>query len=113
MSLGQSLRRLRENKGITLAALAERVDSHVGNLSRIERDKARPSLDLLYKIAEALDYQLTDVFQHVEECRGNVKQSALNAIFITLLEQDQDLLLEFAQLLKKRNDDCQQKADSE
>lgn len=39
MSLGRSLRELRHAKGMTLASLARQADSHVGNLSRIERDK--------------------------------------------------------------------------
>ena len=103
MSLGQSLRKLRKNKGLTLADLAEKVGSHVGNLSRVERDAAKPSLDLLYRIADALDYRLTDIFQLAESCQENSRQSALNALFISLVEQDQELLLEFAQLLKKRS----------
>ncbi|WP_404416178.1 helix-turn-helix domain-containing protein [Marinospirillum sp.] len=102
MSLGQSLRRLRKNKGITLARLAEEVGSHVGNLSRIERDSAKPSLDLLYKIAEALDYQLADIFQEADSQYASRRQSALNTLFISLVDQDQELLLEFAELLQRR-----------
>jgi transcriptional regulator with XRE-family HTH domain len=103
MSLGQSIRVLRKNKGLTLAELARKVDSHVGNLSRIERNTARPSLDLLYKISDALDYSLSDIFFMADsktvKCH---KQSALLAVFISLVEQDQDLMLEFAYLLKQR-----------
>lgn len=102
MSLGRSLRALRKNKGLTLAQLAEQVDSYVGNLSRIERDAAKPSLDLLYKITAALDYRLADVFLLAESEEPNTKQTALNAVFISLLEQDQELLLEFAKLLQSR-----------
>lgn len=102
MSLGQSLRSLRKNRNMTLAELASRVGSHVGNLSRIERDAAKPSLDLLYKISEALDYRLADIFDLTEPNIAKVSQSALNAIFISLLEKDQELLLEFAKLLQAR-----------
>ncbi|WP_375194035.1 helix-turn-helix domain-containing protein [Marinobacter sp.] len=102
MSLGQALKQLRKKQGLTLADLAEQTQSHVGNLSRIERGAARPSLDLLYRIAQALGFSITDVFSVAENRHLNPRQVALNAIFISLLEEDQLLLLEFAELLAKR-----------
>lgn len=103
MSLGQALRNLRKERGLTLADVAERTDSHVGNLSRIERGLARPSLDLLYRLAEALGFSITDIFSVAEQKQLDSEQVALNAIFISLLEEDRELLLEFAQLLQERS----------
>lgn len=104
MSLGQSIRMLRKNKGLTLAELANKVGSHVGNLSRIERGSAKPSLNLLYKISDALDYSLAEIFSMTDiNTKKPDKQSALHAVFISLVEQDQELLLEFAHLLQKRS----------
>ncbi|XKH01255.1 helix-turn-helix domain-containing protein [Marinobacter nauticus] len=102
MSLGQALKQLRKEQGLTLAELAEQTQSHVGNLSRIERGMARPSLDLLYRLAKALGFSITDIFSVAENRQLNAKQVALNAVFISLLEEDQQLLLEFAELLTKR-----------
>lgn len=102
MSLGQALKQLRKKQGLTLAELAEQTNSHVGNLSRIERGMARPSLDLLYRLAEALGFSITDIFSVAENRQLNTRQVALNAVFISLLEEDQQLLLEFAELLTKR-----------
>jgi len=102
MNLGQAIRRLRKQQGLTLAELADRCDSHVGNLSRIERCLARPSLDLLYRLAEALDLSLTDIFSVAEKNQLDSQQVALNAAFISLLEEDRQLLLDFAELLQKR-----------
>ncbi len=102
MSLGQALKQLRKKQGLTLAELAEQTHSHVGNLSRIERGTARPSLDLLYRLAEALGFSITDIFSVAENRQLNARQVALNAVFISLLEEDQRLLLEFAELLTKR-----------
>lgn len=104
MSLGQALRQLRKQKGLTLAELAEKTDSYVGNLSRIERDVARPSLELLYRISEALNFSMSEVFalSEPDEKKSNPDQVALNAIFISLLEKDRDLLLAFARLLQER-----------
>lgn len=102
MSLGQALKQLRKKQGLTLAEVADQTNSYVGNLSRIERDVARPSLDLLYRLAEALGFSITDIFSVAENRQLNARQVALNAVFISLLEEDQQLLLEFAELLKKR-----------
>ncbi|WP_273206507.1 helix-turn-helix domain-containing protein [Marinobacter subterrani] len=102
MSLGQALKQLRKKKGLTLAEMAEKTHSHVGNLSRIERGMARPSLDLLYRLAEALGFSITDIFSVAENQQLSSRQVALNAVFISLLEEDQQLLLEFAELLAKR-----------
>ncbi|MDQ2076618.1 helix-turn-helix domain-containing protein [Marinimicrobium sp. ABcell2] len=102
MSLGNALKELRKSQGLTLAELAARTDSHVGNLSRIERDAAKPSLDLLYRLADALSFSLADIFSVAEQSEADGEQVALNALFISLLEQDRELLLEFARLLQKR-----------
>ncbi|KPP96951.1 helix-turn-helix transcriptional regulator [Marinobacter sp. HL-58] len=102
MNLGQALKQLRKKQGLTLAELAEQTHSHVGNLSRIERGLARPSLDLLYRLAGALGFSITDIFSVAENRQLNARQVALNAVFISLLEQDQQLLLDFAELLTKR-----------
>lgn len=102
MSLSQALKQLRKKQGLTLAELAEQTHSHVGNLSRIERGLAKPSLDLLYRLAKALGFSITDIFSVAENRKLNAKQVALNAVFISLLEEDQELLLEFAELLAKR-----------
>lgn len=103
MSLGSALKELRKGQGMTLAELAERTDSHVGNLSRIERDAAKPSLDLLYRLAEALNFSLTDIFSVAEQARPGSDQLALNAVFLSLLENDRELLVEFARLLRERS----------
>lgn len=102
MSLGQALKYLRKEQGLTLAELAARTDSHVGNLSRIERGVARPSLDLLYRLANAMGFSMTDVFSVAEQKQRDSGQVALNAIFVSLLENDRELLLAFAQLLQQR-----------
>jgi transcriptional regulator with XRE-family HTH domain len=102
MSLGNALRQLRKSKSITLADLAARAGSHVGNLSRIERGTAKPSLDLLYRLSEALDFTLAEIFAAADHRTHDERQIALNSIFISLLDEDRELLVEFARLLQRR-----------
>lgn len=88
-----------------MAELAEKTDSYVGNLSRIERDVSRPSLDLLYRISEALNFSLAEIFtlSEPDSKKHDPEQVALNTIFISLLEKDQELLVAFAKLLQERS----------
>jgi transcriptional regulator with XRE-family HTH domain len=52
--LGQEIRRLRNEAGITLRGLAAATEVSAAHLSDIEHNRRRPSEDLLRKIARAL-----------------------------------------------------------
>ena len=53
--VGRQVRRWRNERGLTLAKVAQAADLNVGYLSQIENDKASPSLTCLASIAAALD----------------------------------------------------------
>jgi transcriptional regulator with XRE-family HTH domain len=53
-TLGTSLRYLREQHGMSLRALAERVDFSASFLSQIENGQCSPSISSMEKIANAL-----------------------------------------------------------
>ena len=53
--VGRQIRRWRNERGLTLASVAERSGLTVGYLSQVENDKASPSLAVLGQIAAALD----------------------------------------------------------
>lgn len=105
--LGDTLRALRKSKGLTLEQLASKSEAHVGTLSKIERHQLQPSLDMLYRIVQALGISLGDLFQTpasiaTADSPLGEQQAALNAAFMTMAEDDRALLLEFAELLKVR-----------
>lgn len=54
-SIGQRIKELRTQRGMTLAEFGEKVKLSTGYLSQIERDKTAPSLSTLMDIARALD----------------------------------------------------------
>ena len=68
-----------------------------------------PSMDLLYRIAAALDVSVADVFSIVENRAHDEQQLMLNSLYIALPERDRALLLSFAGLLQAR--DQQEPAD--
>ena len=61
-NIGGTIKALRQEKGYTLPTLADRAKLSKGLLSKIENDAdANPSLDTLFKIAEALDEPLSAI----------------------------------------------------
>jgi transcriptional regulator with XRE-family HTH domain len=56
---GRQVRHWRQQRGLTLAQVAERSGLNVGYLSQIENDKASPSLESLATLGAALDVPMT------------------------------------------------------
>ncbi|MDO5757814.1 MAG: helix-turn-helix domain-containing protein [Rhodobacterales bacterium] len=63
-TLGADLRALRKARGVTLAALAQRLGRSVGWLSQVERDLSQPPVSDLRGIAGALDVPLSLLCAH-------------------------------------------------
>jgi mannose-6-phosphate isomerase-like protein (cupin superfamily)/DNA-binding XRE family transcriptional regulator len=57
--VGPQVRRLRKERELTLAQVAQRTGLNVGYLSQIENDKASPSLETLGALGAALDVPIT------------------------------------------------------
>jgi len=55
MKLNEKIKRIRKDKGMSQAEMADMTGIHKAHFSRIERGKFQPSVDLLKKIAKALD----------------------------------------------------------
>jgi transcriptional regulator with XRE-family HTH domain len=56
--IGLVIAKLRKDKGYSQQELAERAKITQSNLTRIENGKYSPGLDVLAKIADALDMEL-------------------------------------------------------
>ena len=124
MTLGTNIRRIRKARGLTINEMAARIDSDVGNLSRLERDQQGYSDTLLKKIAGAIEVTVADLF--VEE--GSVQPAAdftpskkqlraydrvvglskLTVLYDDLPEDFQKLLLEYAEDLRMQNESRQE-----
>lgn len=61
-SIGQQIKQLRLDKGLTLQELAEMVDLTASHISQIENAKSSPSLATLKLISRALGCRLIDFF---------------------------------------------------
>jgi len=60
--IGDSIRRMRKSKGLTLKQLARRTQLSISLLSQIERGESSPSISSLYKIAVALSMRMSQLF---------------------------------------------------
>ena len=60
--MGQKIRELRLEGGLTLEQAAEKVGCTPGFLSQVERNLAVPSISMLYAIAQALGVKVTHFF---------------------------------------------------
>jgi transcriptional regulator with XRE-family HTH domain len=61
--IGSRIRELREKQHITSEQLAYENDLSKGYLSQIENGKKRASLDVLEKLADALDVHISEFFK--------------------------------------------------
>jgi len=66
---GDKLRKIREQKKITLKGLAERIGVSESFISQIERNKVSPSIDTLLALAEELEVDLDFLFRDYKRPR--------------------------------------------
>ena len=65
-AVAETLRELRQKKGISQEKLAEAIDSHQVYISEIENGKKIPSLPVLYKAAQFFDLSLSELTALIE-----------------------------------------------
>ena len=56
--LGERLRELREEQGLTQKQLSDKVGIYQADISKIERGLANPSVSTLKRLADGLDVEL-------------------------------------------------------
>lgn len=62
VTFGQRLRELRQEKGFSQEAFADRCGFARSYMSRLERGAGNPSLDAIQALADALDVEITELF---------------------------------------------------
>lgn len=62
-TVGQNIKRYREEKGWTQEELAEKANVHVSYVGQIERGLRCPSLKVLFRIADVLMIKVEDIFK--------------------------------------------------
>ncbi len=63
--IGTNIKNIRESKGISQQKLAADCNFEKSNMSRIEAGNTNPTIITLYKIAVALDVDISDIFRNI------------------------------------------------
>ena len=67
MNVGQQLRKIRTEKGITLTQIGSALGISASALSQIENSKNTPSLETLSSILKFLDIPMSEFFRQIEQ----------------------------------------------
>ncbi len=69
MNLVNNIKRLRKDKGLSQAQLAEKVGCHLSHITRIETGKYVPGLETIAKIADILEVSIDYLVNSTREIR--------------------------------------------
>ena len=88
-NLGNRIRELRKNKGVSQLELAYDMDMSMNTISGIELGKISPKIDTLKKIAQKLDIDISELFDFSEHApKDKVIRKKVEEITRKLLPQD-------------------------
>lgn len=69
--IGDRIRIIRNDKGLSIEELAERADVNTTHLGRIERGETIPKLDSIEKIINALGITFEELFRYIQPTAKN------------------------------------------
>lgn len=73
MNIGENLKRIRKNKGFTQEQLAKLSNLSKNAIYNYENNKRIPAIDILNKIAAALDVEITDLLaESIDNGKNNI-----------------------------------------
>ncbi|HOT13801.1 MAG TPA: helix-turn-helix transcriptional regulator [Bacteroidales bacterium] len=93
ISFSENLKRVRTQKGISQEELSKKIDIHPVQFSRYERAQSVPSIDVVQKIANALEVTIDELVygNQNNKAEQNIKDRELLSMFskIQLLNEKQ------------------------
>ena len=100
---GARLREARQARSVTQADLAEKAQVALSHLSKLEKGEAAPGLDLLDRLAKALDSTITDLLPRpaASDDSGDQKER-VRAAFEAVLSRAGDETLEMVRVFLSR-----------
>lgn len=98
--IGQQLRNLRKNSGMTLEELSAKVDKSTSHINQIELGSRKMTMDLLFSVMKVLEVDANTVLAIPQK---EVKEQVSIDAMLTELPQDarEDLIDTFKFMIKK------------
>ena len=92
-NFGSNLKQFRLEKSYSQEVFASKIGVHVTNLSKYERSKSVPSLEIAEKMAAALDISLDELVygRQNEKARTHIADNELLSLFNKTQSLDEDL----------------------
>jgi len=81
MSFGKRLKEVRASKKISQEELSSKIGIHANHLSRYERDLTQPSIEVVKKIAEALETSIDTLVFGRADNTGTMNDNELMSLF--------------------------------
>ncbi len=100
-AMGWRIQFIRKNRGMTQAALAEKVGIEPSNISHIERAASKVGLATLVKIANALQCSVDDLLCDSIECEHEAFENLLIALTKDCTPKELQLLTDLVQAIKE------------
>lgn len=103
VKLGEKIQKVRKQKGLTQAQLAELLNLSTNFIGYIERGVQAPSLSTLGKIAEALGVNVGMLFCNIDvpSVKPDKKEQRINQIISTVRDMDIDDVKLLLKLIKR------------
>lgn len=94
-NLGNNIKKIRLEKGLSQEHLALRAGIHPAYLGRLERGEKCPTLDTVFKICEALDVPVADLISFANfEDKTSADKKTVDEVIEKLPKTKQDKLLD-------------------
>lgn len=90
--MGAIIQQTRATRGITQAALAEKIEVSLRTIIAIEKGKRNPTFDVLYKVIDELNIP-ADLIFHSDDIPGTPESEQFIREFQTATEQEQRLAI--------------------
>jgi transcriptional regulator with XRE-family HTH domain len=91
---GEKIKKLRKEKGLTLKELGEVIDFNYSNLSKIERNERKPTIELLEKLAEFFEVEISYFFGEKQEIPEEFKDLGIEWISFSKEMSEKEISLE-------------------
>ena len=102
--LGQKIRQIRISQGLSQEELALRAGMNPAHLGHIERGLKSPTIDTISKIADALNVELSLLFDFEQNTTHSAPNTKIIAAVSDLTERQQNDVLKLIKLIKHFSD---------